>query len=123
MAVIQGTITGVSLLESSVNGLGARKAYIVAVDFPAYTGASDTINIAAVGAGIAARTQNGKTNTLRGAVCIGPGIDTANQAVYTGALTVSTDALTGELANAAATELTSSTACTGVRICAVVDES
>lgn len=124
MATIAGTITGVTLLRAK----DARKAYLVTVDFAAYTGASDDATITGVGAAIAARTRNGKTNTLRSASCIGAGRDTAAQAVHfqgasVAALTVSSDALTGELKTAAGVELTSSTASTGVELCVTVDES
>lgn len=126
MAVASGTITGVSLLRSK-EGSG-RKAYLLTVNFGAYTGASDTASISGVGAAILAKTRNGKTVTLRGAVPIGPGYDTANQAVYfTGtsvqAATVSSDDLTGQLSNAAGTELTSATASKGAEICVIVDEA
>lgn len=126
MAVIAGSITGVSLLRSK-EGSG-RKAYLLTVDFAAYTGASDTASISAVGAAILAKTRNGKTVTLRGALPIGPGKDTAAQDVYfTGtavqAATVSSDDLTGQLSNAAGTELTTSTASKGVELCVIVDEA
>lgn len=124
MATQTGTITGVSLLRAS----GARKTYVVTADFPAYTGASDDAKLAAVGAAIAAKTRNGKTNTLRGAICIAAGFDTAAQAVFfegaaVAALTVSTDDLTGNLTTLADVELTSSTASVGVELAVVVDES
>lgn len=126
MAVASGTITGVSLLRSK-EGSG-RKAYLLTVDFPAYTGSSDTASIAGVGAAILAKTRNGKTVTLRGAVPIAPGKDTAAQDVYfTGtavlAATVSSDALTGQLSAADGTELTSSTASKGAELCVIVDEA
>jgi len=128
MSVINGTIKGVSLVQGNVNGVGARKAYLLSCDFAAYTGSGDTCTITGVGAAIATATKNGKTNTLRGGICVGPGADTAAQAVYpTGAaaiaMTVSSDDLTGNLSNAAGTELTSSTACTGCQVLVVVDES
>jgi hypothetical protein len=126
MAVASGSIKGVSLLRSK-EGSG-RKAYLLTVDFPAYTGAADTASITGVGAAILAKTRNGKTLTLRGAVPIAAGADTANQAVYfTGtavqAATVSTDDLTGQLSDAAGAELASSTASKGVEICVIVDEA
>jgi hypothetical protein len=128
MAVINGTIKGVSLVQGNVNGVGSRKAYLLSCDFPAYTGAADTSTITGVGAAITASVKNGKTLTLRGGICVGPGADTANQAVYcTGtavqAMTVSSDDLTGHLAVAAGTEITSTTATTGVQMIVVVDES
>ena len=126
MATITGTITGVSEIRAAANG--GRKAYTVTADFAAYTGASDTAALATVGATIAARTRNGKTLTLRGAVPVAPGYDTAAQAVFmTGAsvqaLTVSSDSLTGNLSGLDGTELTSSTACKGVELCVIVDEA
>lgn len=126
MATASGTITGVSLLRSK-EGSG-RKAYLLTVNFPAYTGASDTAAISAVGAAILAKTRNGKTVTLRGALPIAAGRDTADQAVYfTGAsvqaATVSSDDLTGNLSGADGTELTSATASKGVEICVIVDEA
>jgi hypothetical protein len=126
MAVVAGTITGVSELRAKEHP--GRKAYLLTVDFAAYTGASDTASISGVGAAILAKTRNGKTMTLRGAVPIAPGYDTAAQAVYfTGtavqAATVSSDALTGQLSGADGTELTSSTACKGVELCVIVDEA
>lgn len=126
MATIAGTITGVTLLRSK-EGSG-RKAYLLTADFGAYTGASDDASLAGVGAAILAKTRNGKTVTLRGALPAAPGKDTNAQDVYfTGAsvqaLTVSTDALTGNLSIAAGTEVSTSTACKGVEICVIVDEA
>lgn len=126
MAVASGTITGVAALRSKA--AGGRKAYLLTVDFPSYTGAADTASIAAVGATILAHTRNGKTVTLRGCLPIAPGSDTAAQDVYfTGtavlAGTVSSDALTGQLSAADGTELTSSTPSKGVELCVIVDEA
>ena len=126
MAVASGTITGVTHIRSK-EGSG-RKAYLLTVNFGAYTGAADTAQVANVGATILAHTRNGKTVTLRGAVPVAPGLDTASQAVYfTGtaaqAATVSSDALTGQLSGADGTELTSATASKGVELLVIVDES
>lgn len=126
MSLIAGTITGVSLLRSK-EGSG-RKAYLLTADFAAYTGSADTATVTGVGAAILAHTRNGKTVTLRGAVPIAAGKDTASQDVYfTGtaaaALTVSSDDLTGQLSNSSGTELTSATASKGVELCVIVDES
>lgn len=126
MATISGTITGVAALRSKESN--GRKAYLVTANFGAYTGAADSAALTGVGAAILAKTRNGKTVTLRGAVPMAAGYDTGNQAVYfTGAsvqaLTVSSDDLTGNLSNAAGTELTSSTASTGVELCVIVDEA
>lgn len=129
MATIAGSIKGVSLLSGNVNGEGARKAYIVSVEFPAYSGAADVASVTGVGAAIAAQTRNGKTNTVRGAITLNAGADASSQDVYfTGtavqALTVSSDDLTGHLAVAAGTEIaTTTTAAVGVQLCVVVDES
>jgi hypothetical protein len=128
MTVQAGTINGVTLVSASFAGLEARKVYMLSVSFPAYTGASDTCQIAGVGAAIAAATKNGKTNTLRWGAPGPAGQDTAAQAVYaTGtavnALTVSSDALTGQLSDKTGAELTSATASYGVMVFAAVDES
>lgn len=129
MATINGTIKGVSLLSGNVNGLGTRKAYLLSCDFPAYTGSADTATITGVGAAIVAATKNGKAIArVVGGICVGPGADTAGQAVYCGgasvqAMTVSTDDLTGNLTIAAGTEITSTTASSGVQVAVVVDES
>ena len=112
-----------------MNGVGSRKAYLLSCQFPAYTGASDTSTITGVGAAISTATKTGKTLTLRGGICVGAGADTAGQAVYcTGtavqAMTVSSDDLTGHLAVAAGTEITSTTGVTdGVQMLVIVDES
>lgn len=125
MAVATGTITGVTHVRSKEQ-LG-KKAYLLTVDFPAYTGASDTFYIADVGATILAHTRNGETVTLQGAICVAPGVDTNAQNVYAAgaavqALTVAGDALTGNLADIDGAELTSSTACKGVELLVAVKE-
>lgn len=131
MAVINGTITGVSHVRSKTESNAsapARKAYLLTVEFGAYNGAADTASITGVGAAILARTRNGKTVTLRGAIPAAAGKDTANQDVYaTGtavqALTVSSDDLTGQLSDRTGAELTSATASRGIEILAIVDET
>jgi hypothetical protein len=128
MTVQAGTINGVTLVGSNFGGLEARKVYMLSVSFPAYTGSSDTCQIAGVGAAVATATKNGKTNTLRWGAPGPAGQDTAAQAVYaTGtaveAMTVSSDALTGQLSDKAGTELTSSTASYGVLVFVGIDES
>lgn len=126
MGTALGTINGITELRVK-EGTG-RKAYLLSANFPAYTGSTDTAQISAVGAAILAKTRNGKTVTLRGAVPAAAGYDTAAQAVYfTGAavqaLTVSGDNLTGNLSDSSGTELTSSTAATGVELVVIVDET
>jgi hypothetical protein len=126
MAVINGTIKGVTQIASMSNT--GRKAYLLTADFAAYTGAADTATITGAGAAILAKTRNGKTVTLRGSLPAVAGLDTASQAVYfTGtavqAGTVSSDDLTGQLSALDGTELTSSTACKGVGVIVIVDEA
>lgn len=124
MAVGNGTITGATLLRAN----GALKTYLVTCNFGAYTGAADTATVTGLGAAILAKTRNGKTVTLRGALPIAPGLDTNAQAIYfTGtavqAAAVSSDALTGQLSAADGTEATTATASKGVEICVIVDEA
>src|SRR6185312_5311191 len=129
MTTQNGTITGVTLLEGSFGGLIAtvsstnytRKVYHLSVDFPAYTGSSDTMTVTGVNTAIAAATRNGRTLTLRAAVPGQPGQDTTAQAVF--ATGTTTGDLAGNLTDAAGTELTSTTAVSGVGIIAVVDET
>lgn len=129
MSTINGTIKGVSLVQGNVNGVGARRAYLLSCEFPAYTGSGDTATITGVGAAISTATKTGKTLTLRGGICVGAGADTAAQAVYCGgasvqAMTVSSDDLTGNLTIAAGTEITATTGVSsGVQVLVVVDES
>lgn len=129
MAAQNGTINGITAIYGNFEGVGTRKAYMLSVSFPAYTGASDTCTINGVGAAIATSTKNGKGNppTLKGGLCLGPGIDTNSQAVYaTGAsveaMTVSGDNLTGNLSDSTGTELTSATASQGVLVLVTVQE-
>lgn len=124
MGTINGTITGVSLLKAK----GALKTYEVTCNFGAYTGASDTASVTGLGAAILAKNHNGKTHTLKSVMCVGPGYDTAQQAVYfTGASvwagTISSDDSTGNLSDSTGTELTSATAATGVVLAVTVLES
>lgn len=130
MATINGTITGVQLLGTTPSGAGAlSKAFLITADFAAYTGASDDATITGVNTAIAAAERNGKTLTLRSAARFYSGYDTANQAVYVDtAITLSNQTTTGDLAfdlaNAAGTELTSTTGVsTGVPVIVVVDEA
>lgn len=127
MAIINGTITGVSLLSAS----GALKTYEVTCEFAAYTGASDTATVTGLGAAILGKTRNGKTTTLKAVQCIGAGKDAAAAPLdvfFTGtaawAGTISSDDATGHLAVAAGTEITSTTGTTkGVKLAVTVAES
>lgn len=119
MALIAGTIDGVTLLSSS----GLSKTYELSCSFPAYTGASDSMTVLALAAAINSHTRNGRTFAcVAGAVPVrgGPGYDTNGQEVFFGTQTLAgtssiTD-ITGNLTTSAQTELTTSTACTGVRL-------
>lgn len=129
MAVINGTITGVSLLRAGANG--ALKTYSVTCDFAAYTGSGDTATVTGLGAAILAKTRNGKTTTLKAVQCIGAGKDAAAAPLdvfFTGtsvwAATISGDDATGHLAVAAGTEITSTIGTTkGVELAVTVLES
>lgn len=112
MATIAGSIVGITNVRRNDTPDGALNVARVAVNFAAYTGSTDDGTIAGVGAAIAACLRNGKTCTMRSAQCVGAGTD-GTQAIYTGAMTVSSDALTFNLTAAAVgTEITSSTATT-----------
>lgn len=124
MAVIKGTITGVSLLRAKE----AFKTYLVTVDFGAYDTDQDTAGVDGLGAAIAEKTRNGKTNTLKGVQCVGAGKCAGVDVFYTGtaawAGTISSDDTTGHLAVAAGTEATDKTEKTvGVELAVTVLES
>ncbi len=103
MAVVAGTIKGIQLLGEPHSGTGRHMA-LVTCTFPAYTAASDTVNIAAVGAAIAARRRDGKTVTLKD-VTEGPAGKQGATEFYLDTLAVSTDAITGELSDVDGTEI------------------
>lgn len=119
MALIAGTIDGVTLVSAQ----GLSKTYELSVSFPAYTGSTDSMTVLALAAAVNAHTRNGRTFAcVAGAVPVrgNPGFDTNGQAVYFGTQTLAgtssiTD-ITGNLTDAAQTELTASTACTGVKL-------
>lgn len=123
MAVINGTIKGVTVLGDSFSGVGARKLVLLTCDFAAYSGAGDTMSITGVKEEIQNTLRNGKTITLRQAASAFAGKDTNNQAVYVSQPVVSGSDLTGNLADNTNTELTSSTAATGVGVIVACDES
>lgn len=131
MSVITGTVDAVSLIDASHNGAGARKSYILSCSFGAYT-SSDSGALAGVVATIAAAVRNGKTNVITsgnqgiGVTCLGPGLDSAGQAVYVGAVTVSSASvgtLAFNLTDSAGSELSSAAASSGVKLLVTVDES
>lgn len=126
MAVIPGTIKGVTLLHSSVGTSlnGAEKTYLVTADFAAYDASADTASLPAVGAAIASRVRSGKTTTLRGGLRCGPGVSDAGVDIYMGAATVSSDDLTFSLTNVdGSTEVGDFTTAVGVQALVVVSES
>ena len=125
MATASGTITGVSLLRAKES----LKTYLVTVDFAgSYTGASDTAEVANLGATIASHVRNGKSCTLKSVQCIGAGKSGSTEAFFTGtaawAATISSDAATGQLSVAACTEHSSlSEKTVGVELAVTVLES
>ena len=126
MATQKGTIRSLTLAHKDANGLG-RATYLCAVDFPAYTGSTDTGQIDGVCAAISAKLRDGMTRTFLSSclpVCVGRGLDTAGQAVFIGAVTISTNDVTFNLTAAdGTTEITSSTASTGVQLLVTVLEA
>jgi hypothetical protein len=99
MAVIAGTIKGIHLLNKgkALNGVSEEETYLVTADFAAYDASADTAQLADVGAAITARVRDGGTRTLRAAHGAGAGKSDGGVAIYYGAMTVSTDALTFSL--------------------------
>lgn len=129
MSTINGSISGVTLLSGNPSGAGANtKVFLIEAGFAAYTGSSDSATITGCNTAIAAHERNGKTLTLRSAARAHAGLDTNAQACYVDtSISLSNTTTTGDLAfdlaDAGGTELTSSTACSGVGVVVVVDEA
>lgn len=126
MATQKGTIRGCSEVYKDPTGPG-RATYLLSVDFPAYTGSTDSGQIDGVCAAINARIRDGKTRTFLSSclpTCVGRGTDTNNQDIFIGATTISTNDLTFNLTTSdGTTEITSSTASIGVQLLITVAES
>lgn len=99
MAVITGTINGISLLQKghALNGNSDEESWLVTADFAAYDASADSGDLSAVGAAITSAARDGKTRTLRAAHGCGAGEANTAEDVYFGAMTVSTDDLTFSL--------------------------
>lgn len=103
MAVVDGTIKGVHLLNSghSLNGTSDEETWLVTADFATYDASADTASLSSVGAEITSRARDGKTRTIRAAHGCGAGESNTSQSVgkdvYFGAMTVSTDDITFSL--------------------------
>jgi hypothetical protein len=104
MAAVVGTIKGIKLLGEPFGGASGRHVAEVFVTYAAYTASSDTTNVAAVGAAIAARRRDGKTVLLKD-VTEGNAGRHGTVEFYNDTLAVSTDAITGELADIDGTEI------------------
>lgn len=107
MTVQAGTIVAVDHPQRNFTGIAptVQTAVINVHFYDAYTASDDTFSIADVGATIESFTKRGKTNTILEAMCMYPGMNSAGTAVYSGPLTVSTDALTGSLCNVSDSEI------------------
>lgn len=103
MAVVEGVIGGIQLLGEPHSGTGRHFA-LVSVTFGAYVASADTVNVAAVGAAIAAKRRDGKTVVLKDVTEAGAGKQGATE-FYLDTLAVSSDAITGELSNIDGTEI------------------
>jgi hypothetical protein len=103
MAAVVGTIKGITLMGEPFAGTGRHRAEVF-VTYAAYTASSDTTNVAAVGAAIAARRRDGKTVLLKD-VTEGQSGMHGGVEFYNDTLAVSTDAITGELSNIDGTEI------------------
>ncbi len=126
MAVVEGTIKGITLVNVSkgVNMRGAEKTYLVTADFATYVASADTGRLSGVGAAIDAQTRNGKTSAIRAAHGVGPGASNANADVYFGAMTVASDTFTFSLtAVDRSTEVADFTTAVGVSAFVTVTES
>lgn len=141
MSTVNGTVTGVTLVSGNPAGPVAtvsstkynRKSYLCTVDFPAYTGSTDTMTITGINTAIKSATRNGRSLTLIAVVPAFAGQDANAQAVFavgsssqipTLSNTTTTGDAAGNLGDAGATEVTSTSGTTvGVGIICVVDET
>lgn len=130
MSTINGTVDGVSLLSSNHSGAGDdRRLFAVSCSFAAYTGASDSMTVTGILTAIANHERNGKVLTLLEVTMGGAGLDTNAQAVYIqNRPTLSNQSTTGDISgnlttSDGSTEITASTACSGVRMFALVKEA
>lgn len=122
MAVITGTVRGITLISKSKGrnqGTADEETYLISADFGTYDASADTADLSAVGAAISAAVRDGKTRTLRAAHGTAPGKCDTSQTVgndaFFGAMTVSTDDLTFSLTAAdRSTEVADFATCDGV---------
>lgn len=125
MTTRAATLNGISLLQSDSALGGGRFTYLCSLSFPAY--ASDSGTFTGVCAAINASTKDGKPRTFISScvpTCVGPGVDTNGQAIYIGAVTISTNDLTFNLTAAdGTTNITSATASQGVQLAVTVLEA
>jgi hypothetical protein len=118
MGAVAGTIRGLVLSGEPFAGATSRHRAEVFVTYPAYTASGDTTTVAAVGAAIAASRRDNKTVTLVG-VCDGQSGLQGGVEFYNDTLTVSTDAINGELSDIAGTEINAASGVTQ-RACSFV---
>jgi hypothetical protein len=135
MAVVNGTIDGVTMLSGNPAGIAARKSYLITCNFGAFNSATpDTATVTGVLTAINAACRDGKTRTLRGGICVAAGQDTSALAFYmTGAtvqaLAVANSTTTGDftgsnqLSDKTGTIQTSAASAVDCSIVAVVDEA
>lgn len=125
MATVTGTINSVQLLQSDNSGRGARKTYALGCSWSdAFTGSSDIVALADVGATIATNTKNGKTNTLRSACGGQPGATDEDADVYASeTFTVSSDTLQFDLVTSTGDDLDLASTAQDVQVIVTVDES
>ena len=130
MANQSGTANSVTLLSGNVDGIGARKSYLVGMSFP-IAGGSDTASTTGVLTAINAAVRDGKTRTLRGGITVGAGYDASVAVYFTGtavqALAVAnpttTGDLSGQLSDKTGTVQASNATTIDVQVAVVVDEA
>jgi hypothetical protein len=81
MSVIAGTLKDIQLVQSVIDGVGARKTYLVSFTVATMT-AGDTAAITALHTAIGAVVKNGRTLTLRQCMGAGPGVTPGGTAAY-----------------------------------------
>ena len=124
MAVITGTIASVNLKSfpaaDDITGALQRLTAELFVTFGAAT-SGDTLLIPTVASTVQNKLRDGRTLTLRGGVCAGPGRNTADGALYAGTVAVSGTGLTASPSDASGSATGASATVKPIQFLAVLD--
>lgn len=122
MATVQGTIQGITLVDSNPAG-GVRKTFLVTLGFASATD-GDTASVSNLHTAIQNQQRNGKSFTIRKAQGARAGVDASGSAVYaTAVVTAGTTAGQVDFKLGGVTAAATVNASDGVAILVMGDES